>query len=365
MIQTDTFLPNWVSTPGDTITDILEERDLSVDLFANRMGKSLDFIYGLLKGTNNINEELSRDLANILGPSVDFWMRREFQYREGLIRLNKVEGQAWLKLLPIRDMINYGWIKEDVSKNISALLSYFGVVNISEWHLKYEAEMALVSFRTSSTFKQQPASVAAWLRQGEIQSTYIECEEWNPTLFSTTLFEIRSLTKIKDPQTFLPRLKAACAKCGVAVAIARTPNGCRASGVTKFLTPNKALLMLSFRYLTDDHFWFTFFHEAGHLLLHSKTSVFVEEIGKNRVISEEEKEANEFAVEKLIPSQYRDAMLRLSANNKKSIVRFATQLGISAGIVIGQMQHFGKVDYARYNTYKRRYTWDAIPDFNP
>ncbi|RZJ29750.1 MAG: ImmA/IrrE family metallo-endopeptidase, partial [Chryseobacterium sp.] len=311
MTMTETFQPNWVSVPGDTILDILEERNLSIDSFAKEMGKPRNFIYGLVNGTNSINEELSEKLANILGPSVDFWMRREFQYREGLVRLKKVEENAWLKLLPIRDMVGFGWIKEEISKNVSTLLTYFGVSNINEWHLKYQAEMAQVSFRTSSTFKQQPAAVAAWLRQGEIQSQKIECEKWNSKLFSQALIEIRSLTKIKDPQVFLPRLKSICAKCGVAVAIVRTPNGCQASGVTKFLTSDRALLMLSFRYLTDDHFWFTFFHEAGHLLLHGKKCVFVEEIGKNRIISDEEHEANEFAADLLIPAIYREKMMNL------------------------------------------------------
>ncbi|WDF55244.1 ImmA/IrrE family metallo-endopeptidase [Mucilaginibacter sp. KACC 22063] len=364
MLTTETFKPNWISVPGDTIVELLEEKKISVHHFAAQMNSSIGFINELLNGTAVITEETSQKLSEILGASVDFWLRREFQYREGLVRLKKVAEQSWLKLLPIRDMINFGWIKEEVAKSVDALLLYFGVSDINEWHNKYQAEMAQVSFRTSSSFKQQPAAVAAWLRQGEIQSQSIECKDWNAALFAASLTEIRSLTKIKEPEIFLPKLKAICAKCGVAIAIVRTPNGCQASGVTKFLSPNRALLMLSFRYLTDDHFWFTFFHEAGHLLLHGQNSVFVEEISRNRLTSEEEKEANEFAAEQLIPSIYRENMMKLPVSNKRLIIGFASKIGVSAGILIGQMQHFGKIEYNRFNSYKRKYTWEAIPDFN-
>ena len=361
MLNTTSFLPNWTSAPGETIREILNERNISIDTFAQKMGNSVSHMERLLQGKDEITEELSKKLANHLGSSVDFWLRREFQYREDLVRLKQVEESSWLKMLPISDMIKLGWITREISKNVSSLLNYFGVGSIGEWHEKYEAEMAQVSFRTSTSFKQQPASVAAWLRQGELKSDPIQCEPWNPELFRTSLFEIKKLTKIKDPIEFLPKLARLCAKCGVAIAIARTPAGCQASGVTKFLSADRALIMLSFRYLSDDQFWFTFFHEAGHLLLHGNRCVFVEEVGKNRMISVEEQEANEFAAEMLVPAEYRPQLMKLAITNKKAVVRFASALGISPGIVIGQLQHAGRIEYGRYNYYKRKYSWDNMP----
>ena len=364
MTNNEIFQPNWVSAPGDTIIDIMEERELSTEDLAISLGLSSIITQKIIDGAEFITEELSVKLAKTLGASEDFWLRREFQYRESLVRLSKVEEISWLKLLPIKDMINFGWIQDSISRNVKSLLSYFGVSDIKEWYLKYEVEMAQVSFRTSSKFKQQPAAVAAWLRQGELQSKLISCQKWNPEHFRKALTEIKRLTKIKDPQIFLPILKQICAECGVAIAIVRTPNGCQASGVTKFLDQDTALLMLSFRYLKDDQFWFTFFHEAGHLLLHGKNSVFVEEVGKDRMISEEENEANEFAAEQLIPKSYHERMLKLPINNRKAIIGFASELGIAPGIVVGQLQHLGKVPFNRFNSYKRSYTWDTIPDFN-
>jgi HTH-type transcriptional regulator/antitoxin HigA len=337
------------------------EKNMSIDTFADKMGNTISHMERLIQGKDEITEEISKKLASHLGASVNFWLRREIQYREDLVRLRQVEESSWLKMLPIADMVKLGWITHAMSKSVSSLLSYFSVGSISEWHHKYEAEMAQVSFRTSSSFKQQPASVAAWLRQGEIQSDSIKCASWDPGLFRESLAEVKKLTKIKGPIEFLPKLAKICAKCGVAIAISKTPAGCQASGVTKFLSPNRALIMLSFRYLSDDQFWFTFFHEAGHLLLHGNKCVFVEEVGKNSMISVEENEANEFAAEMLVPSEFRPQLMKLAVTNKKAVVRFACALGISPGIVIGQLQHLGRIEYGRYNYYKRKYSWDNMP----
>jgi Zn-dependent peptidase ImmA (M78 family) len=112
--------------------------------------------------------------------------------------------------------------------------------------------------------------------------------------------------------------------------------------------------MLSFRYLSDDHFWFTFFHEAGHLLLHSQQSIFLE--SDDMAITLMEQEANNFAAETLVPGDLRAEMLRLRMN-PRDIIRFAVQTGISPGIVVGQLQHHKKIAYSRFNRLKRRYKW--------
>lgn len=50
----------------------------------------------------------------------------------------------------------------------------------------------------------------------------------------------------------------------------------RANGATRWISPSKAVIQLSLRYKWEDIFWFTFFHEAGHVVLHQKKQVFVE-----------------------------------------------------------------------------------------
>jgi Zn-dependent peptidase ImmA (M78 family) len=138
------------------------------------------------------------------------------------------------------------------------------------------------------------------------------------------------------------------------VVILRAPTGCRASGATRFLSAEKALLLLSFRYLSDDHFWFTFFHEAAHLLLHDRQAVFLE--GQDGSRAKEEDQANNFAAEMLVPKEFRDQMFNLPVNGF-DVIRFAKLVGVSPGIVVGQLQFYGHFTHRQLNNLKRRFGW--------
>ena len=233
----------------------------------------------------------------------------------------------------------------------------------------------MTAFKTSRSFENRPSSVAAWLRQGEIEAASIETEHWNADGFLESLGSVRSLTPAKGPGQFIPKLQEVCARNGVAVVIIRSPSGCRASGATRFVGPTKAILQLSFRYLTDDHFWFTFFHEAGHLLLHGNQRFFASVLGDTKPwilegLSQdgagdaEEEEANQFASSVLIPDRLRPELMALRAN-QRAIMRFAVRLGISPGMVVGQMQHQGQISFDQMNYLKRRFMWESGVSFQP
>lgn len=356
------FQPNWSSSPGNTIYDILEEKNISLKHFANCMNSNMDFVEKLINGQVSINNEIAEKLRLNLGATTDFWVKREEQYRESIERNNLIE-KSWLKELPIKDMIKLGWIEKS-DDLLKTCLDFFKVPNISSWKAKYPNEINSLAFRTSQSFNSYEAATAAWLRQGEIITEDIDCKNWNKDLFEETLIEIKKLTRLKNPKDFIPKLIKLCANCGVAVGIVPTPSGCRASGATKFINKEKAILLLSFRYLSDDQFWFTFFHEAGHLILHNKKSLHIEVTDKNnRIISEEENEANAFAAETLIPYMLHDKLKSIKGNMKR-IISLASEAGVSPGIVVGQLQYLGYIDFKYLNSYKRRYDWDEIKSLN-
>jgi HTH-type transcriptional regulator / antitoxin HigA len=350
------FSPNWASAPGETIADILEERDLSLTDFAQLIGQSPAEVKGLLEGRTPLTIRVARLLEKVLGGSVAFWMARDFQYREGVSRLHSAD-QQWLTDLPVGDMIRFGWLKPipHPSEQVAASLRFFDVPSVSAWRAKYSMLQEMAAFRKSSTFESRPAAVAAWLRQGEIVGSAMKCNIWNPKDFHKSLASVRALTRQKDPHRFVPELQKICCASGVALAVVRAPNGCRASGATWFLSPRKAILLLSFRHLSDDQFWFSFFHEAGHLLLHGIQRLFLE--GIETTAATEEREANDFAASTLVPPEFRYAMMGLPLSSDE-IIRFARRVGIAPGIVVGQLQHHGRIKYQHLNGLKRRYTWD-------
>ncbi len=362
MTEKNDFQPDWVSVPGDTIIDLLEEQNLSTIEFALRMGLTVADANELLHGRASISIEIARRLEGVIGGSAEFWMTRESQYRQGVARLQLAvrgaEGDQWIRELPVKDMIKFGWVESTPGSggNITACLRFFGVPDVRTWRERYRDIIDMAAFRTSPSFRSHPGAIAAWLRKGELDGESLDCKSWDASLFEEVLLGIRSLTRKKDPKIFIPELKERCAECGVAVAIVRAPSGCRASGATRFLSRSKALLLLSFRYLSDDHFWFTFFHEAGHLLLHGKKVIFLE--GPNMLSTKEEDAANEFAARILVPSELQSGLLSLDANGLE-VVRFARRVGVSPGIVVGQLQHLRRIRRDQLNNLKRRFSWSS------
>lgn len=132
------------------------------------------------------------------------------------------------------------------------------------------------------------------------------------------------------------------------------PPGCPISGATKWLTPDKALLVLSLRHKTNDHLWFTVFHEPGHLLLHGKKLAFL--AGLDGLDPAMEGEANAFAADALIP--HREAVHLVSLQERSEVERFAKRIGVHADIVVGRLQHDRIIDVSWMNDLKQRYFWD-------
>ncbi len=345
------FVPQWSSPPGETISDILTMQGLSRRDFAHAMSFTASDVETLLQGRRRITNEIAHRLKKTLGVSIQFWLRRDRQY---LLDLSRLEATEWLKILPVTDMLRFGWIKGSVPDRLASCLQFFEVSNPREWHTKYAGMISQFSFRTSPSFSSYQGSLVTWLRQAERATASVQCARWNPERFEAMLSKARSLSIKKHPHSFIPILTNLCAECGVALATVRAPSGCRASGATRFLSKTRALLLLSFRYLSNDHLWFSFFHEAGHLLLHDKRGVFVE--GVDGSLSRREREANTFATNILIPPEHQSNFRNLKTT-RNEIIKFARLINIHPGVVVGQLQFIGRLRRTQLNSLKRHFVW--------
>ncbi len=359
MPQSD-FLPQWTSPPGDTIADLMSARRLSLDDLAQLLRESPVFVEALLNGAETITLGLARRLHDVIGGSATFWMTRDRQYRDDVSRLRD-SGLPWLRELPLLDMERLGWIQANFTQGfeVESLLRYFAVPSVAAWRARYTAVLEEAAFRTSPTFESSPGAVAAWLRQGERIAMTMACEPWSADKFMSTLSSLRALTRVREPERFISKLQAAAASCGVAVVVLQAPSRCRASGVVRWLADDKSLVLLSARYLTDDHFWFTFFHECAHLLLHSDTRVFVDEdVITPSPVSGIEEEANRFAADTLIPPRFRDELAEVRPETF-AILRLAAKIGVAPGIIVAQLQRAGRLPQNHLNRLKRRYGWEG------
>ena len=352
------FEPDWLSPPGDTVADALEEKGWSQAEFAQRIGYTAKHVNQLIRGKAPISEETALRLERVLGSTARFWMKREAEYREAVARRFELDAMrqesAWLTELPVKEMVRFGWVqdcRDNAAAQVAECLRFFGVATVPAWRTRYVAPLA--AFRASQRYEMQSGAVAAWLRQGERRAAEIECAPFDRKAFRQALQGVRALTNEPEPGLFVPSMTALCAAAGVAVVLEPAPPGCPVSGAVRWLTPDSALLMLSLRYKSNDQLWFSFFHEAGHLLLHGKRLMFLEV--ENQLDSQEEVEANAFARDFLIPPAM---VTQLPGIRSEVAVRqVAEQIGIAPGIVVGRMQKEGWLPWTHLNGLKTRYTW--------
>jgi plasmid maintenance system antidote protein VapI/Zn-dependent peptidase ImmA (M78 family) len=363
MDSSSEFVPQWVSTPGETIVDALNDRGWTRADLAARLGEAEEVVEDLIIGDRSITVGIAKQLTNVLGASVAFWMARDLQYRKDFKRLQRVEDQ-WIRSLPVREMRQMGWLSDRCQTEAEALFRFFDVSSVSAWRRRYSPILTSVEFKNSPSFESSPAAVVAWIRQGQRVGSMTSCKPWNPDALPSALSALKKLTKIGRPERFLPRLVQAMAECGVVVALVPAPAGCRASGASLWISTQKALLLLSSRHLTDDHFWFTFYHECGHLLLHRSEQAFVDSedmlAGEGQASTPgsetQEDEANAFALDSLVTAEVLRSLRRIRPTHKE-VLRLAAQAGISPGILVGQLQRMGRVGPERLNRLKRRYKW--------
>lgn len=364
MADTATFEPDWASPPGDTIRHILHERRQNLsDLMPGLELSTID-LEALISGAMEIGPLLAQRLEDELGLPARFWERREQQYRDDQRRLAERESvpasRDWVRQLPVQDMVKFGWISRTTSlaAKEAECLRFFGVGSIGEWQAAYQSPLLVAAFRTSAAYPSSPPAVAAWLRQAELAAEGIECSPWDRDRLRQKLPVLRSLTRRKEPGLFLNELRQACAECGVALVVIPAPTGCRASGATRFVDGGrKALIVLSFRYKSDDQFWFSFFHEIGHLLLHEADMLFLED--GSDVSFEEEAEADDFAARTLIPPKWNPSIMAVAARTR-DVIRLAVKIGVSPGILVGQLQHRQRIGPERLNGLKRRFDWAPV-----
>lgn len=350
--STQLFTPDWVSPPGDTILDLLEERNWTPVQLAKHLGYGSEYISQLIGGKAPITENIALRLENVLGSTAKFWLQREIQYRSQLEKINQEEclqsWVPWLDQFPVRELMKQRVIPEKrlIKKNkpavVKDLLHFFDVASPSKWNSRY-AEMKY-SFRRTREQQSDIGAISAWIRQGEILAEENQGSYYSESKFKQAIYEIKYLTEL-PPKNAWCIMQNLCRDSGVILLFIPSLPRLHISGMTRWLSPDTPVIQLSFYGKQNDRFWFTFFHEVAHILLHDKQRIFVDDWGneteKNPEIKEQENEADVWSREFLIsPNHNRELS---SLKSKSAVIEFAKRIEIHPGIVVGRLQHDGLI----------------------
>ncbi|MBI4665218.1 MAG: HigA family addiction module antidote protein [Nitrospinae bacterium] len=360
MVETSpNYEPDYAVPPGETLGETLEAIGMSQAELAQRMGRPKKTINGIIMGTTAITPETSIQLERVLGIPCGFWTNLERNYQDAIAKNNERSAlgkeTGFLNDVPYRELAQRGWIADyrNPVEKLQEIMDFFGVASPKEcveiWNRPE------IAFRHSQAFKSDRWALAAWLRKGQLEAQTTNVPDFDGGSFKGVLREIRGLTKEKAWK-FEPALKEYCANNGVVLALVQELKNTRVHGATHWFA-GKPVIQLTLRYKTDDQFWFSFFHEAGHILLHGRKEIFVEKnIGGS--LEKEEKEANLFASNLLIPKAYYEPFKRKGLFTRKGIMEFSSGMGIAPGIVVGRLQHDGLIPYrSNLNYLKKTFEW--------
>ena len=131
-----------------------------------------------------------------------------------------------------------------------------------------------VSFRRSISKKIDNYALTAWLRMGEITASKKEVGPYNKQILLKNIEKIRKLTT-ESPSTFSAKLIELCAEAGVVLIYVPHLKRTKVNGATYWLNDTPVIQMSLFNKYADI-FWFTLFHEIGHILKHGKKASFID-----------------------------------------------------------------------------------------
>lgn len=354
--KTHGFDPDYAVPPGETLLEVMESLNMTQKDLAVRTGLTVQTLNRIIKGQQPITYETANRLELVTGVPANFWNNLEAQFQEQSTKLEERRRLAanvkWLRSIPTKELIERELIEpsEDDVELLRRVLGFYGVSSVEAWQVVWR--QPAVAARRSPCFDSRPGPASAWIRQGELQAREIDCQPYDRERFKHALVRIRNLTR-ESPAVFEPEMRRLCSEAGVAVALVREMKKVPWNGATKWLRPNKAMILLSLRGKGEDKFWFSFFHEAGHVLHDRKKDLFINDESQD---DPREVRANHFAAEFLIPSKHHNVIRAF--RSRAEVHKLAEQLGIAPGIVAGRYQFLTR-KWSYFNDLIRRLEWAA------
>ena len=329
--------------PGYYVKEIVDESGLTQQDFAKRLDTTPKNLSILIRGEQRLSIDIAMKLSRLIGTSIDYWLNLQKSYDALIAEFNSEKELseerkvfAYFDYKYFRD--NYGLpsLPRQIDKQIQEVRSF---LHLASLRVLYKTDM-FVSYR--SDLESESKSPANTVKANTmVQIATNQALQLNAPKYDRIKFEKAvdfALTLTKNHEEFYPLIKKAFWESGVCFIILPNIAGSKTNGATKKLGDN-ILLMVNDRRLSADSFWFTLFHEIGHIINGDYGISSDEDTGTK------EEAANKFAQDSLIPSDQYQEFVHEARFDIQSIKAFADQINRDPGIVLGRLQNDRLVDY--------------------
>lgn len=343
--------------PGETLLEALNDRNISQKELSDRTEISTKHLSHIVTGQAPITPETAQKLQKVLGIDAEYWLKLEATYRATLARQESSQSDEdeveLAKLYPYKELVKYGFIKSASSwaLRVPILQEFFQVSS-----LRLVPNVYSVAFRQQESCEPSQHAVAAWIQQGKIEAakTIPLVSEFSKDKLKSSIEQLRQLTLL-EPAQFVPIAEKVCSDCGISLVFIPYFSKTYINGATMWYNNKKAIVALTARGAWADIFWFTFFHELGHIFLgHSKKNTFIN-YEKSTCKNTEENDADNFSVNTLIPPKDYAKFVSIGRFSHSSIRDFSSSISISQGIVAGRLAYEKRVSWAQISPLRERY----------
>lgn len=341
---------SYIATPpGATIKEQLSDRGMSQKEFSARMDMSEKHISKLINGDVQLTPEMAVRLEVVLGAPAKFWNNLEAIYREKIVKAkaeNTMDADIELaKELPYCEMAEFGWIPQthNANEKVINLRKYFEVVELS---ILENSQITRIACRRLAVTDKSDLALMAWAQKAKLLARNITTSPISVKGLISSLPEIRKMTK-ENPDVFCNKLKEMLAKSGIALVFLPHLKGSFLQGAT-FVDGSKIVVGLTARGKDADKFWFSLFHELGHIILGHIGFAY-------GTTEQDEKDADKWSSQLLIPENELQSYLDRKIITSQSICQFAEKIGVAPGIVVGRLQNEGILKHNMMNDLKQHY----------
>lgn len=351
-MMTKTYTSDLAIHAGEFLEETLEAIGMTQAELANRLGRPLQAINEIIKGKKSITSTTALELEDVLGIPSHIWIGLESEYQIVLAKQEELkqmeEESKFIKNFPYSDLIKLGFVKATkiAVEKVDELKKFFGVAKLAQIP---QVKAYQPAFRVANQDNISKEAIATWIQASRIKAKGIQTQPFDKNKLKDSLSQIKLLTNL-DIKEAINQIQKVFSSCGIALVILPHFKNTKVHGATFWLdNEKKAVIAMTLRGSYSDIFWFSFFHEIGHILLHPKREIFLEDGCVDVKLKKQEDEANKFASETLINEKEYNKFVSKNDFSKSSVTNFAKLLEIKSSIVVGRLMHDKIVAFNDYN----------------
>ena len=332
---------DFIIHPGETLAEILEDREMSQRELAVRTGMTEKHVSTVIHGQKGISAAFAKKLEYALGIEASFWMNLQANYDRELLEfeeVNNITEDELGVLKKLKEVIevwtSFGWL--DGETNPAAMVldfrMIFGISNLLDTPKISYAAAYRAQCKNNNV---DPYVLFAWQRMCELLTKNIDvADEVDIEKLREMIPDIKQVMFMRTNQ-IQKKLTAIFSECGIAFRIVPNFTGAPVQGFIKKTEDGTLILCMTLRQKFADIFWFTLFHEIAHILNGDTRHEFID---FDSVSGDMESKADSMAGEFLIDSKaYKKFVDAKGYKRASEIERFANSQNVRDYIVQGRL----------------------------